>query len=457
MIDPILLRRCRKIVTVTALLLVGTLPIFAERLIVTRDGRSVWARTATREGDAVVYVARDSREKKRIPTTDLAAVIPVARRGTAYSKDDVRKYIARIEGIQQKYPQLMKQLRPLLDDWNLRLQPPPELGKEIAGIVRTSKQEGAGYRGYQSAVIALDMLSLRDPTAAFAERINKARTELTRNCFDELALHCSQLACKVLPTVDEFTQYRTLVDKGRRVDRARAKKLGTDMEPLRRRVLTGNRRHAMDAFTGAPTLDNFLRGQGLLSRLEREIVASDAERNEIQAAQQTLKGRRRQGDPDRWFSDDGYPMLPEDWDLKKKMKGYGNFVTFRDLGSDRECYMIAKSRIRTIPYGQPVELSYRLIFNKVHAGTDYGITVRIYEQSGHHEHVLPLDRMVIKDGRAEVMVREDFSKLPDEFEPVPNRSGVVYLYTYVANRREGKHGPEWHAISPARGWVLAMP
>ena len=447
----------RQIAIAAVLLFVGTRPASAERLIVTRDGRSIWAVTATREGDSIVYVGRDSREEKRISASSLAAVIPVARRGKAYAKDDVRKYIARIEGIQQKYPNLMKQLRPLLDDWRIRLEPPPDLGKEIAAIVRTYEQGGSRYAGYRAALVSLDMLSFKDPAAAFAEQIKETRSELTTNCFDRLVIHCNQLACKTVPTVDEFAQYRAFVEQAGRVDRVRAKKLVAEVGPLRRRVLDGNRRNAFDAFTAAPTLDNFLRSLGLLSRLELEIASSDSETDELQAAQQRLHGMRKEADPDRWFSDDGFPMVPEDWGLNKEMKGYGNFVTFRNLKSDRECYMIATSRIRTIRYARPVELSYRLIFNKLHAGAEYGVVVRIYDQTGPHEHVLPLDRMVIKDGRADVTVREDFSKIPDDFEPVPSRSGDVYLYTYIAYRREGKHGPEWRAISPARSCVLLVP
>jgi hypothetical protein len=301
------------------------------------------------------------------------------------------------------------------------------------------------------------MLALKDTTGSFDEKIEKARTGLSRDYLQILANQCAEWSAKNALTIDEFNRYRSIVQLAGGVDKAGAKKLATEMDPVRRRVLETQCKDALRMFAEAPTLDIYLHGLGVLGRLEKEIATGASESGEVEKARAELRAAYKSAEPKRWFSEDGYPMAREDFGLSKAMSRFGSLVTFHDVEIDRECYLISTSKAQAVRHRQPTKLSFRLIFNQLHQGSEYGVVVRMFEQSGHHEHVLALKDMIVTDGRADVTVTEDFSNVPAEFEPALNkRTGKRHFYAYIAYQCVGKNGPEWRAISPARGWLLDM-
>ncbi|MDA0323313.1 MAG: hypothetical protein O2923_11445 [Verrucomicrobia bacterium] len=457
-LDGIPLTRRLQIIAAASFVFASGMPAEADRLIITTDGRSILAATAKQAGDAIVYVERASGEEKQLPVLNLTAVIPIARRGKTYTEAEVRKYVSRIESAQKRHPRLVKQLKPLREEWMQRLEPPPELDGEIAGILKEFRAVEPEYGNFKRTMSALGMLALKDSTGSFDAKIEKARAGLSGDYFQILANQCADWSAKDALSVDEFIRYRSIIQLARGVDKAGAKKLAQESDPLRKRVLEHQRGLALGRFSGAPGLDRYLHGLGLLGRLEKEIAADASESGPVEKARGQLRAAYKNVEPKRWFTEDGYPMAKEDFGLSKEMRRFGELVTFNDIEVDRECYIISKAKVHAVRYRHPTRLSFRLIFNQLHEDADYGVVVRLFEQSGHHEHVLPLKGMLVTDGRADVTVTEDFSEVPQAFEPALNeRTGKRYFYAYIAYRRVGKDGaPEWRAISPSRGWFLNM-
>jgi hypothetical protein len=457
-LDGIPLTRRLQIMAAASLLFASGMPAGADRLIITTDGRSILAATAKQAGDAIVYIERRSGDEKRLPVSALTAVIPIAKRGKRYEEADVRKYIARIESAKKKHPRLVKQLKPLLDEWSLRLEPPPELDGEIAVILKEFKAGEPLYGNYKQSMSALGMLAFKDSAGSFDEKIEEARAGLTRDYFQILANQCADWAQREALTIDELKRYGSIVGLAQGVDRSGAKKLAAEMEPVRKRLFDKQRARALAGFVEAPGLSRYLHGLGLLGRLEKEIAANASESSRVEKTRRDLRAAYKRAEPKRWFTDDGYPMAQEDMALSKATSRFSSLITFQGLELDRECYIISKSKMQAVNYRQPTRLSFRLIFNQLHENAEYAVVVRMFEQSGQHEHVLPITDMVVMGGRTGVTVTEDFKRVPRSFEPAENeRTGKKHFYAYIAYRRVGKDGaPEWRAISPARGWLLNM-
>lgn len=444
---------------IVSLLLVAAhaTPAAADRLIVTRDGRSILVATAKQEGDDIVYVDRRTGDEGRVASSELTAVIPIARRGKEYTEAEVRKYVARIESTQMKHPRLKKQLKPIFDEWQLRLEPPPELDGEIASIVRKFKDGEPEYGSYKLAMTALSMLAVKDPAGRYDQKIQDARSGLRAGYFELLEKECTALAGKSDAQIDDFNRYRATVQRASGVDKEGAKRLEDGMEQMRTRVLESQRTRAVNEFVNAPALSTYLYSLGLFGRLQNEVAAGDAEVAMMEKHRAALRKRYRDADPERWFTDEGYPLTRSDIALSKAAKGFGSLIVFHDLELDRQCYIISTAKLRTVKFRQPTELSFRLVFSELHHDVQYGIAVRMYDQSEPREHVLPLDRLVVTDGGATVSVTDDFKKVPADFEPAVNdRTGRRHYYAYVVYQRIGDSGPEWRAISPAYGWTLTL-
>ena len=99
-------------------------------LVLTRDGKSLWAQNITTNNVVLNFVCNDTGKGTNIPLQQVETIIPGVTRGKQYSDEEITRALKAIAIAKGTHLNLMKQLKVLENDWEaMRLAAGPEMKK----------------------------------------------------------------------------------------------------------------------------------------------------------------------------------------------------------------------------------------------------------------------------------------------------------------------------------------
>ena len=426
----------------------------AMKLIVTKKGEGVWATTANRVDDKVIYVGKDTGEEGSFLVTELDGVVPKVSRGRAYKPDEIQKYIDRIKSLQTKHYRLMRQLNPLLQEWESLQKPSPELEDEIEAQATAFQASDKGPEAFEQVSLALEMVKYKDLAGKYTERLDRVTGDMRKECLEVNMPRFAGLAQDSPKNrIEVFVNARVLGGQLMRVttDGAQKAEISNMLVEARKRTFDTNVRMAYSTFMKVKSIDAYLLSAQILDGLKKEVADTEADKAALDRQMGVLVDLIAKQEPACDFSHDGFPLGPDDKATRRQMWNYASHITFDTIPMHLECYILPTAAPKRIRFGQPFTVPLRLIFRRAQPkDRELVAVVMLRTQRDMHRHAIPLKNVQIRNGRADVVFREDFGRLEDGFVPVrePKRGDVAY-YVYVGYA-QGKD--EWQAISRACAW-----
>ncbi|NQT94535.1 MAG: hypothetical protein HQ559_17400 [Lentisphaerae bacterium] len=426
----------------------------AMKLIVTKKGQGVWATTARRVDKRVVYISKDTGEESFFPVTELDGVIPKVRRGKQYKPDEIQKYIDRIKSLRTKHFRLLRQLNPLLQEWESLQKPSPELEGEIDAQAATFKASDKGPTAFEKASLALEMVKYKDLAGKYTEQIDQVAKDMRKECLEVNMPRFARFAQdSPKDRIGVFVKARLLGGQLTRIatDGAQKAQISKMVADARKRTFDTNVKMAYSTFMNVKTIDAYLRSAQVLDSLKKEVADTEADKSGLDRQMSSLVELITKKEPTYDFSRDGFPMGREDKAMLRNAGAYTSRVTFDTTSVELECYVLPAASPKRIRFGQPFTVPLRLIFRRAQPkDRELVVVVMLRTQRGMHRHAIPLKNVQIRNGRADVVFREGFTQLEDGFVPVrePRQGGVTY-YVYMGYAQGDN---EWQAISRACAW-----
>ena len=104
-------------IVLAVLLLFAAAEGLAAVLVVGVDGEVVWADSARKEGDKLVFVPQGGGEALTMPMAKVNQIIPRIKRGKRYTQREVAKVLKAIDKCSREFRTLRKVLKPLELEW----------------------------------------------------------------------------------------------------------------------------------------------------------------------------------------------------------------------------------------------------------------------------------------------------------------------------------------------------
>jgi len=444
----------KRVILIVAIAVGISLQAHAMKLIVTKKSEGVWATTARRVDNKVIYISKDTGEESSFQVSELDGVIPKVRRGKSYKPDEIQKYIDRIKSLRTKHFRLLRQLNPLLQEWESLQKPSPELEDEIEAQATAFRSGNRGPKAFEKASLALEMVKYKDLAGTYTDRIDGLTEEMRAECL-EINMQRFVRFARDSPKnrIGIFVKARVLGGQLKRITTHTAQKaqISKMVADTRKRTFDTNVRTAYSTFMNVKSIDAYLDSARILDWLKKEVADTDAAKSGLDRQIGSLVDLIAKKKPTYDFSRDGFPVGPDDKAIRRKTSAYSSRVTFDTIPLELECYVVPAAAPPRIRFGKPFTVPLRLIFRRAQPkDRDLVAVVMLRKQREMHRHAIHLQKVQIRNGRADVVFREDFGKLEDAFVPVrePRRGGVAY-YVYVGY--EVGNG-EWQAISRACAW-----
>jgi len=430
----------------------------AAALIVRKDGSSVWATTARREQDTVVYISRDTGDEKRVAVTELDGVIPVVKRGLQYTPEKIQKYVERIRKVRTRHPRLLRQLNPILQEWEALQEPSPEFDDEIAAIVDRFEKSERDAPAFRKARLDLDMIKYKDVQGAYASRVDdiieQARSEYVATNMVRLV----ELARSKAMSVNTFIALRDLArDLLEATGGEESTRVREILERSRETGLDVNCRYAASSFASrGKTINAYLHSSRVLFLVRDEIASTDPVRSEVEHRISGLRQQAAAALPDCNFGWNGYPLTQEDLGILRGTKRRSSTVSFTSLTVDEQCLVFPRQQPRDLRFRRPIRVPVRLVFNREQpSDRTFGLVAMFGGKHGMHSHTVKLPPPRIVKGHWDLTFSYDFSELHPDFVLHGDDRGNKWFYVYLVWFDESRpDGEEWSPMSFACSWPL---
>lgn len=426
----------------------------ASVLIVTKKGESFWATHARQEGDMVRYIDRNTGEEKTIAVIKLDGVIPVVRRGKQYKPEEIQKYVDRTKKIRAKHPMLIGQLNPILQEWEAMQKPSEELAEKIDQLVDEFQNSEKDTKTYQEITLNLGMLRYKDVQGRYTSRIDKVLDDM-KNGYLSVNLKRLELMVNAGKTaIDNFVRIKRLArELSQAANVSQNEKIEGLLTKSRQLTFEANCRYANSSFMSSRSISAYLRSRDILFMVRNEVAEADEQKARVDRYISALVEQISKAQPAYSFEFNGYPLSKDDHEVLNRSRAFSTKVRFSDITVDEQCLVIPLRAPGSIRLGQPFALPLRLVFNRAQPRNRvFGIVVLLYRgDGGMHSHTVKLPPLQIKDGHSEIVFREDFSVLEEDFVLGGDVYGNSYLYAYLSYLEEGEdsYDEKWVAISSA--------
>jgi len=428
-------------------------------LLVRKDGGTVWASSARREGDVVQYRERDSGEDRSVPVAELDGVVPVVKRGKQYDAKLVQTFVDRLEDLKGKHPRQLRTLNQLLQEWKVLQAPVAELDDRITQLVREYQQGDKTTESYKKVVLDLGMLKYKDMRGAYTARIDEECARITGDHVARALKHLSEVAGAPEIGIERFVEVRYLCEHLLQVAEADTQlTVRNYLAACRKKAFEGNCRKSAETFTaGRKTVDVYLAASRILHGVKEEIAATEAQKADVAGRIEDLVRQATAAQRAYRFDYKGYPLRREDVELYNRAKDYTSCLTFAFIPVSDQCLIIPREIPKPAAMGRSFTVPVRLIFNRAQPpDRRLGVVVMLCgEGEVTHSHTEELESLRIKDGHVDITFRGDLSKVGKDFAPVPDKAGRTNVYVYLAYREDAGEGEyRWPAISHACRWPL---
>ena len=419
----------------------------------------MWASTARRDGDAVLYKERDSGEDRQSPVGELDGIVPTVTRGKNYEPKLVETFVDRLEDLKLKHPRQLRTINQLLQEWRSLQKPVVKLDGKIAQLVQEYEQGEKGMESYNKVVLELGMMKYKDARGTYTERIDTECERITRDYVARGLRSLSEAAAAPAIGVDRFVELRFVCEHIGQVAKAEEGRAAEDsLAACREKAFAGNCRRGAETFlAGSKTVKSYLEASRILHAVKEEVAVTDAQKAGAAARIKALLEQVAKSQPAHRFDFRGYPLTREDVTLYNTAKEYVSALTFASIPVSDQCLIVPRKTPRRAAIGHRFTVPVRLVFSRAQPRDRcFGMVVMICgENEVTHSHTEELAPFRIENGHVDLTFTADLSGVARDFAPVPDSEGRTNVYVYLAHRvQDGEGEYRWPALSHACRWPL---
>jgi len=430
----------------------------ADELIVTKDGKSVWATGTRKSGDNVVYTDKDSGNEKQVPSSGVEAVVPVVQRGKAYKPEEIQQNVDLLKKLVAKQPGLLRQLNELLQGWQALQKAAPEYDGMITSQINLFNSSDRSPSVYQKATLELGMIKFKDVQGAYTARIDAACEAMRKEFVATNIVRLVKMAGIQPMLVEHFVPLKRLAEPvTKAAEPAEKEKIKAMVEKARTTVYDNSIRLADSLIAGGKNVDAYLRSSAVLSLLKKEVAVTDQQKADVDKKVTALREVAAKMLSGYTLNANGFPVTDDDLGLQNKTRPFAIRTMFSSITFDEQCAMIPAANPGSLRVKQPYSMPIRLIFNSAQpANRVFGMVVMITGTSSMQTRTIKLPAVTIKNAHAEITFRDSFADFPDDFELGADRKGRSTLYIYLAcqdNTQDPVKDP-WEPISGA--WAFRI-
>ena len=303
----------RKAIVLVLGLLVGT-SVVADELIVTRDGRSLAAIGARKDGERIVYNDKDSGDEKQLPASGVDAIVPIVQRGKAYKPEEVQRTVDLLKALKGRHQGLLRQLNEILQAWQALQRATPEFEGQITNLVSVFEASDKMPAIYKKTVLDLSMIKFKDVQGMYTPRIDAAcesmRKEFVATNLDRLV----KMAAGDKIPAERFVPLKRLAEPlSEAADAGDREKIKALVEKSRLTALDTTCRQAESVFVAAKSsVDAYLKSAGLLFLARREVAATAEQKAGIEKKLAALRSAAGRSLPACRLDENGFPISIEE-------------------------------------------------------------------------------------------------------------------------------------------------
>lgn len=431
--------------------------MFADTLIVTKDGQGIWASSVRQEGENVIYTDKSNGSEVNVSVADLHGVISTVKRGKQYTSGQIDKSIEKIQKLQTMHRNLLRQLNPILQEWEALKKPSPELESAIDEVVSAFKTSSKDTGLYKKTVLDLGMIRYKDVQGKYAPRIDSLVKEVGEEYVktNKEKLKSSAQAIDSM-TIDDFVGFKTLAGDVAKVagdsDKEEVDKLLSDTRAKAYDALCGR---GYKIFMADKSVDAYLESKRILSGVKEQIAETDAQKTAIDERLSTLSRMAAKAQPDFNIDENGFVFTRNDMVDLNVVGQYCSLVTFTGTDVNEQVFVLPERAPGSLQFGRPFSTHLRLVLNRGQPkDRELGVLVVLLSENGISKHTVPLGKLEFKDGQAKVDYKEDFSQCTIR-NLAPNKKGQYCIYFYIAYQHIiDEANTEWVPISKACAWPI---
>jgi len=430
----------------------------ADRLVVTRTGKSFWVTSVKQVGDQVKYVHRDTRQPGTVPVSELHGVVPTVQRGKIYKPEEVQKYIDRAEKLIKLHGNLYRQLNVILQEWKALQNPPEGLADDITSMEAAFESSDKGPHAYKMIALDLSMVKFKDVGGHFSRRIESILERAKQEYIATTKQRIAEMAATEGLSVDEYVDMKELAKTVmEETGDADSEEIEGMVSAAREAVYLATCQKSMQILRETRSVDGYLECVRILKINKEQIAANDTERATIDRGQAKLLAGIKNLAPQYRFNESGYPLSQDDVQLMGRMAPYMSRITFVGSDPDVQCLIVPEQQPGRISLRGTLSVPLRLILNRGQKpGRELALGVKLL--GADEDRYARLGPVEFTDGHASIVLRKDFSDLPDDFTLMANEDGETLVYVYLAylRNRDAKEGQEdWVIMSRCCGWRIS--
>lgn len=429
----------------------------AGELLILRNGTSEWISDRHSLSNRLYYKTQATGAQTDIPAADMATLLPVAERGHRYTDTEISNALATARSARLQFPKLIKQINPLIQEWEMLAHPEKECAGKIAEARERFLKGPRDTDSWKEETMAVEMIRYKDIQGTATSTADRVIQEMRDLYFTAMADRLDRLAASDSPSLRQYRMAVRLGDELRAASPTVAEQQRIAENITRCRQSTWNSQlrqvYALGSSRSPLTLDQYLHCSGILDDLDRYIAKSPEEQALLERLMEQLQALITRNYPDIRFMVNGYPMTEKDQTLLRRTSKWASVVSLSSISVEEQCLMFPMAPLSIISPTAPPTVSLILIFNREQpAQRRFALKGFLSAEQGQPLEIeMGIENLMIKHGRAEINYKPNLGKLPDGFIPFRQNDGRPWLLVYLAaldpDDKSVEDNPVWQPIS----------
>jgi hypothetical protein len=425
-------------------------------LVLTRDGKSLWAQNIATNGSALTFVCNDTGKGTNIPLQQVETIIPGVTRGKQYSEDEITRALKAIAIAKGNHLNLMKQLKVLENDWEaMRLALGPEMKNRIDDILASFSTNKTSREAYSTAILNLDMLRCKDIMGVSSSKLDVAMDTVQQEYMGTSIRKLEIEAASPKLNVDAFLKIKGQVTRalGKDISADESNRLTKVLCNARTMTLKQELANVREAIATIKSVAGYLKCRTVLVRLKKDAAATKEEAFELERALSSVTAAARSALPDYDFSTGAYPLSKKDREHLAATQAYSSTQIVFGTPVEEQCFIVPNETPRLATLGNKLALPVTIVFNRLPIEkVEYGVALAGANDQPSTRSYTKLVLPALSEGHAEIRCPLNFPAAGQDFMPFRDSNGT-YALVYLACRRNSEGKPledsDWKAISMA--------
>ncbi len=392
-------------------------PLFADYLLITKDGKSLQANSIkkTTDGKSWDYMDTKTRTKITVPLDKMSNIIPLYSKGKKYSQATYDSVAAAIKKAHKAHPHLEKQLRKMSLEWNASREIDKTLEPKIDEIIETFERSKKDPTAYKTASFDLGMVQVKDGSGAYQARIKKGLGDMLQSFISTNLESLTAASKNANITIDDYQKVAFLATEMCRSNPPEKNEILALLESCRTNALSANTAQAQSLFMATKDIDAYVSAHGLFQDLQK-IATSSPERTAVERNIAGLHVLAAKANPGYSFDVQGYALTAEQKTRYTTYAGLIGQMQNNNLTLEDECLMIP-DEMPVVRVGIPAHIPYTFHFNAPQPkGRQYVLIRQVMGVNSNQRTEITLPPVTIKKGQFKATYSDTFDDLPAGFE-----------------------------------------